>query len=54
MKGGLTKMSMTTVSADISQSIFELLHMELVSYLQEKPPGSDKASSHSVCVSLRH
>jgi hypothetical protein len=37
-------MSMTTVSADASQSIFEFLHSELVSYLQEVPPGSDKVT----------
>ena len=36
------KMSMTTVAADASQSIFEFLHSELVSYLQQRPPGSDK------------
>lgn len=38
------KMSMTTVAADASQSIFEFLHSELVSYLQQRPPGSDKVS----------
>lgn len=43
-------MSMTTVSADASQSMFEFLHSELVSYLQEKPPGSDKVRG---AVSLR-
>lgn len=29
---------MTTISADISQSIFEFLHSELVTYLQRGSP----------------
>lgn len=35
-------MSMTTVSADASQCMYEFLHSELVSYLHEKAPGSNK------------
>ncbi len=38
-------MAMTTVQADVSQTLFEFLHSELVSYLQRGPPGSDKVAS---------
>ncbi len=42
------EMAMTTVVADASQSLFEFLHSELVSYLQDKAPGSDKVGQEGV------
>ena len=35
-------MSMTTIQSDVSQSIFEFLHSELVAYLQERQLKMDK------------
>ncbi len=39
-------MSMTTVQADVSQSVFEILHAELVGYFQRNHPPSDQVRFH--------
>ena len=37
-------MSMTTVQADVSQSVFEVLHAEILGYFQRNHPRTEQVN----------
>jgi len=45
-------MSMTTVQAEASQCLFEFLHMEIVSHIQQETGPEKKVSSSGVETNL--
>ena len=48
------KMSMTTIQDGVSQSVFEILHAELVGYFQRNHPQTEQVRALIIKVETLH